>query len=105
MAFSEWLATRSGDSAPLSAERLYEAVHQWLSGTGHCDRGRADALLAGDYAASGLHGRPAFLRRGLRGSGGSNAALKRQARFAESAPVPGKAEGPAEAGRPFHKVV
>lgn len=105
MAFSEWLATRSGDSAPLSAERLYEAVHQWLSGTGHCDRGRADALLAGDYAASGLHGRPAFLRRGLRGSGGGNAALKRQARFAESAPVPGKAEAPAEAGRPFHKVV
>ncbi len=116
MAFSEWLATRTGDSAPLSAERLYEAVHQWLSGTGHCDRGRADALLAADYAASGLHGRPAFLRRGLRGSGGGSAALKRQARFAEPAQSPGEsrasradapteAHAPAEAGRPFHKVV
>ena len=105
MAFSEWLAARTGDSTGLSAERLYEAVHEWLSGAGHCDRGRADALLAADYAASGLHGRPAFLRRGLRGSGGGSAALKRQARFAEPAQVPGNADAPAEAGRPFHKVV
>jgi hypothetical protein len=105
MAFSEWLAARTGDSARLSAERLYEAVHEWLCDTGHCDRDRADALLAADYAASGLHGRPAFMRRGLRGSAGGSAALKRQARFADPAQVPGEAQSPDDAGRYFHRVV
>jgi len=81
MAFGDWLAVRTDDSARLSAENLFEAVHAWLLASRSCDRDAADALLSADYAASGLHGRPAFMRRGLRGPPGPGAALKRQARF------------------------
>ncbi len=69
MAFSEWLAARTGERAGIPAENLYEAVHDWLLAAGACDRESATALLAADYAASGLHGRPAFMRRGIRGTG------------------------------------
>lgn len=103
LAFSEWLAVRTGDGAPPSAERLYEAVHAWLRSAGHCDDELADALLAADYTASGLHGRPAFMRRGLRGPGGGRGALKRQSRFAGAAG--GEAAAAADVGGSFHKVV
>jgi len=99
MAFSEWLAGRTGDGAPISAERLYESVHEWLRIGAGCDDERADELLAADYAASGLHGRPAFMRRGMRGPGTRRGALERQSRFAASGGAAGKA------GTRFHKVV
>jgi hypothetical protein len=86
MAFCDWLALRTDDSARLSAENLYEAVHAWLLASRGCERDAVDALLSSDYAASGLHGRPAFMRRGLRGAPGTGAALKRQARFGPAQP-------------------
>ena len=82
MAFSDWLAARTGDHARLSAENLYEAVREWLGANAGCDRKTIDVLLSADYVASGLHGRPGFMQRGMRGASGSGAALKRQRRFA-----------------------
>ena len=102
MAFSEWLAERVGERAPPSAERLYEFVHAWLRTAAHCDVEAADALLAADYSASGLHGRPAFMRRGLRGPGGRGGALKRQSRFAAPAADNAAAD---QVGGDFHRVV
>ena len=82
LAFSDWLAARTGDHARLSAENLFEAVREWLGANAGCDRETIDALLSADYVASGLHGRPGFMQRGMRGASGSGAALKRQRRFA-----------------------
>ena len=86
MEFADWLHDTCGTTHGIALERLFGHVHDYLKSQ---ERVGADAALeavVADYAASGAHGRPAFLSGGLasgrRRAGG--AAGLRQARHAGS---------------------
>lgn len=64
MAFSDWLHARTGLTHRLSLETQMDLLGEWLHGEGRQPWDGVVERLGRDYAASGAHGRPAFLPRG-----------------------------------------
>jgi radical SAM superfamily enzyme YgiQ (UPF0313 family) len=84
IAFADWLYASTGKTHQIALERLFELVHQWLTGPCALPAEQVQALLEQDYAATGAKGRLSWMHKGL--SVGAKAARgatpPRQARHA-----------------------
>ena len=100
MAFCDWLHERLGATHRLSLEVQAEWLHRWLIDGLGTDASRATRLLSADYAASGAHGRPAFLAHGLPGGrSDARSAAMRERRHA-TAPSAAAVSGAASPSAP-----
>jgi hypothetical protein len=71
MAFSDWMHARDAGTHRLSLETQMELLHAWLITEGGQPAESVSARLQLDYAASGAHGRPAFMAKGIAGGRGA----------------------------------
>lgn len=61
LAYSDWLYARTGQTAAIANERLYDLLYDWLVHEGGVAPEQARAALAADYVASGARGRLSFV--------------------------------------------
>jgi radical SAM superfamily enzyme YgiQ (UPF0313 family) len=60
LAWSDWLYARTGKTAAIANERLYELLYAWLASAGGVDAQAAAQALTEDFLASGARGRLSF---------------------------------------------
>ena len=60
LAWSDWLYARTGKTAAIANERLYELLYAWLASAGGVDAQSAAQALTEDFLASGARGRLSF---------------------------------------------
>jgi hypothetical protein len=60
----DWLFESGRKTREISLERLFEAVHGYLSMRSGTERGKSAEFLAADYEASGAKGKLPFTQRG-----------------------------------------
>ncbi|MGL4576414.1 MAG: DUF4080 domain-containing protein, partial [Burkholderiaceae bacterium] len=65
IAFADWLYGTTGKTHQIALERLFELVHQWLTGPCALQAEQVQALLEQDYAATGAKGRLSWMKKGL----------------------------------------
>jgi hypothetical protein len=73
LAFADWLYATTGKTHQIALERLFEFVHQWLTGPCACEAAQVEALLEQDYAATGAKGKLSWMKKGLSIQGAENA--------------------------------
>ncbi|MFM2398351.1 MAG: hypothetical protein RL341_508, partial [Pseudomonadota bacterium] len=65
IAFADWLYATTGKTHQIALERLFELVHQWLTGPCALPPEQVQTLLEQDYAATGAKGRLSWMHKGL----------------------------------------